>query len=449
MAEQFQNINLSNYDLVTPLKSVNTENPLKIIPPTTEKILSTTEIKDIDLSKYDLNETKSKEIDTSKYDVIDASSLTTSPQKLSTDNFTNFEKIRYGIDKQNTFFGNLYRVAKAGVQGAFDTDLEFKDYIARNHNEEQRELKQKYGNLASGVYDDDIMVQAAEMATFMADPFYLFAYLSPWGRAATATYKGIAAISGLTIGLDTMMDQLATTGEVDVGKVGTATVAAAGLGPLSVKAFRVISSVLPGVDNKAVIKILKIIQGQKAKQIGITEKEFINLQKIAVDKEILALNKAVKTETSKLVEPIKKITEKFNTKELRVEKKIDKLQEKLDRARKKKSKTTITKEISEQTKFLKSEKAKFIKEEKEFYKTISPKEQKLIKLESERTVLFLKKLKDSKNFGRKTIEYVVNATLRPAAGAGIGYAFGRLWGGDDANLRTWMAVGATLGGTQK
>ena len=393
MAEQFQNINLSNYDLVTPLKSVNTENPLKIIPPTTEKILSTTEIKDIDLSKYDLNETKSKEIDTSKYDVIDASSLTTSPQKLSTDNFTNFEKIRYGIDKQNTFFGNLYRVAKAGTQAAFDSDLEFKDYIARNHNEEQRELKQKYGNLASGAYDDDIMVQAAEMATFMADPFYLFAYLSPWGRAATATYKGIAAISGLTIGLDTMMDQLATTGEIDVGKVGTATVGAAALGPLSVKAFRAISSILPGADKKEVVKILKIIQGQKAKQIGITEKEFINLQKIAVDKEILALNKAVKTETSKLVEPIKKITEKFNTKELRVEKKIDKLQEKLARARKKKSKTTITKEISEQTKFLKSEKAKFIKEEKEFYKTISPKEQKLIKLESERTVLFLKKLK--------------------------------------------------------
>ena len=48
------------------------------------------------------------------------------PQTLSTDNYSNFEKIRYGIDKQNTFFGNLYRVAKAGTQAAFDSDLEFK-----------------------------------------------------------------------------------------------------------------------------------------------------------------------------------------------------------------------------------------------------------------------------------------------------------------------------------
>ena len=449
MAEQFQNINLSNYDLVTPLKSVNTENPLKIIPPTTEKVLSTTELKDIDLSKYDLNETKSKEIDTSKYDVVDASELTTSPQKLSTDNFTNFEKIRYGIDKQNTFFGNLYRVVKAGTQAAFDSDLEFKDYVARNFDEEQRELKQKYGNLASGAYDDDIMVQAASMATFMADPFYLFAYLSPWGRAATATYKGIAAISGLTIGLDTMMDQLATTGEIDVGKVGTATVGAAALGPLSVKAFRVISKVLPGADKKEVAKILKIIQGQKAKQIGITEKEFINLQKIAVDKEIVALNQSVKNETSKLVEPIKKLTDKFNNKEIRIENKIKKLEALKKKTKKKNKKTNIIEEINAQNKLLKSEKANFIKAEKEFYKTISPKEQKLIKLESERTALYIKKLKESKNLGRKTIEYVVNATLRPAAGAGIGYAFGRLWGGEDANLKTWMAVGATLGGTQK
>ena len=74
------------------------------------------------------------------------SSTLTTPQTLSTDNYSNFEKIRYGIDKQNTFFGNLYRVAKAGTQAAFDSDLEFKDYAIRNFNEEQRDLKIKYGN---------------------------------------------------------------------------------------------------------------------------------------------------------------------------------------------------------------------------------------------------------------------------------------------------------------
>ena len=40
----------------------------------------------------------------------------------STEQFTDAQKIRYGIDKQNTFFGNLFRVAKSGTQAAFDPD---------------------------------------------------------------------------------------------------------------------------------------------------------------------------------------------------------------------------------------------------------------------------------------------------------------------------------------
>jgi hypothetical protein len=39
--------------------------------------------------------------------------------------------------------------------------------------------------------------------------------------------------------------------------------------------------------------------------------------------------------------------------------------------------------------------------------------------------------------------------VRPALGAGIGYAFGRLWGGDDANLNNWMMAGAALGALNK
>ena len=222
------------------------------------------------------------------------SSTSTTPQTLSTDNYSNFQKIRYGIDKQNTFFGNLYRVAKAGTQAAFDSKLEFKDYATRNFNKEQRDLKIKYGNLASGAYDDDVLVQAAEMATFMADPFYLFAYMSPWGRAATATYKGLATISGVTIGLDTMLDQLATTGKVDAASVATSTVAGAALGPLSVSAFRGIKKLLPTVDSKELTKVLQVLEGQKAKQIGVSKSEFQKLQAIAGDKELIAANKKIK-----------------------------------------------------------------------------------------------------------------------------------------------------------
>jgi hypothetical protein len=138
----------------------------------------------------------------------------TEPQITSTRQYTDAEKIRYGIDKQNTFFGNVYRVAKAGTQAAFDPDRDFKDYIKYNFNQEQKELKQKYGELASGAFEDDTVVQAAAMATMMVDPFYIAAYMTPWGRAATATLKGVSALSGATVGLDTMLNNLATTGEV-------------------------------------------------------------------------------------------------------------------------------------------------------------------------------------------------------------------------------------------
>ena len=188
---------------------------------------------------------------------------TESPTKLKTDDYTTLEKIRYGIDKQNNFFGNTLRVIKSGVQAALDPDLEFKDYAVRNYNEEQRQLQEKYGNLASGAYDDDNIVKAASFATFMVDPFYLFAYLSPWGRAATATYKGLAAVSGGTVGLDVLMNQLATTGEVNPKEVAGTAAAATVLGPLSVKAFRALSSTFPGAKKEQLAQVIKVIESKR------------------------------------------------------------------------------------------------------------------------------------------------------------------------------------------
>lgn len=413
---------------------------------------------------------KNKLIDTSKLQgtvsinenntqpIIDTSSLggviklDDTPQILSTDNYSNFEKIRYGIDKQNTFFGNLYRVAKAGTQAAFDSDLEFKDYVTRNYNKEQRQLKQKYGNLASGAYDDDVLVQAAEMATFMADPFYLFAYMSPWGRAATATYKGLATISGVTIGLDTMLDQLATTGEIDGTSVATSTVAGAALGPLSVGAFRGIKKLLPSVDSKELTKVLQVIEGQKAKQIGVSKKEFHKLQAIAGDKELLAVNKQIKTLGNKLIEPIKNQDELFNVAEKRIENQIKKL-----RANKKaitgkgskKKKAAVETKIKAKDLQKTTEYKTFMENKKNLWKKISKQERKVTDLQAKREFLFLKKLKEQKGLTRNAAEFVVGASLRPAFGAGAGYAFGRLWGAEDTELNNWMWAGASLGALNK
>jgi lysozyme len=447
MAEQFtssQNLNIIsnevNKNLLTTTPNFTSSENLNITSPTTTEIQPSTFTSSEGLNIVSPDTTQSINLDTSQ------------PTKLKTDQYTNWQKIRYGIDKQNTFFGNLYRVAKAGTQAAFDAELEFKDYIQRNYNEEQRQLVKKYGNLASGAYDDDTLVQAAEMATFMADPFYLFAYLSPWGRAATATYKGLATISGATIGLDTMLDQLATTGEIDPKGVGIATVGGATLGPLSVAAFRGIAKLLPNANKTELAKVLGVIEGQKAKQLGVSVKEFQKLQSIAGDKELLAANKQILKLSKDSIKPIEAAEKSFNISEKRIDNQINKLlsdKRKIKGKGSKKRKESVAEEIAALNKKKAVGYKEFQKEKTGLWKKISKNDRKLADLEAKREYIFLKKLKAQKSLTRNTAEFVVGAALRPAFGAGIGYAFGRLWGADDSNLNNWMLAGATLGGLHK
>jgi|TARA_E500000318_G_scaffold102184_1_gene106308 hypothetical protein len=365
--------------------------------------------------------------------------IVSTPQK--TKEYSAAAKIRYGIDKQNTFFGNVYRVTKAGVQAAFDPEKDFKDYIKYNYEKEQLKLKQKYGELASGAYDDDNLVKAAEIATFMTDPFYILAYMTPWGRAATASFKGLAAVSGTTVGLDVMLDQLATTGTIDAKTVALSAGAASALGPISVKAFNGISKLLPGADKRELAKVIGIVEGKKAKDLGISKVEFHKLQKIAGDKEILSLNKAIKEAEVNFVKPLAEQTKIFNAAEKRISNQIAKLQP-----------SKLKRDIRK-IKLLKKKRTKdteaFNSAQKEFWKTQSKASQKVNELIAKREFTYLKKLKDSQSLTQNVAQAVVSATVRPALGGAIGYGFGRLWGGDDANLNNWMMAGATLGQLQK
>ena len=128
MAEQFtssQNLNIIsnevNKNLLTTTPNFTSSENLNITSPTTTEIQPSTFTSSEGLNIVSPDTTQSINLDTSQ------------PTKLKTDQYTNWQKIRYGIDKQNTFFGYLYRVAKAGTQAAFDTELELKYYIQRNY----------------------------------------------------------------------------------------------------------------------------------------------------------------------------------------------------------------------------------------------------------------------------------------------------------------------------
>ena len=377
------------------------------------------------------------------------------PQK--TKEYSNLELIRYGIDKQNTFFGNVYRVVKAGTQAAFDPDKDFKDYIKYNANQEKLKLKQKYGDLASGAYDDETLVKAAEIATFMTDPFYILAYMTPWGRAATASIKGLATVSGVTVGLDSMLDQLATTGEIDPKSTVIASGSAAVLGPLSVKAIQGIKKLLPGANNKQLERVIGIVEGKKAADLGISKAEFKNLQKLAGDKEIIELNKQVQKAGKNWIKPIEEQTKIFNAVEKKIESEISRLKKDTKFAKRKDVKfkfkdkfiKNVDEKIAAKENTLKLKTKEFNTAQKELWKKQSKASQEVTNLLAKREYTFLKKLKDSQSLTQNVAQAVISASVRPALGAGIGYGFGRLWGGEDANLNNWMLAGATLGGINK
>ena len=61
------------------------------------------------------------------------------------------------------FFENVFRVAKAGIQAAFDPDKEFKEVALNNAAIERVELYKRHEKFKDGKYDNDIEVLAAEM----------------------------------------------------------------------------------------------------------------------------------------------------------------------------------------------------------------------------------------------------------------------------------------------
>ena len=206
MAEQIQNTDYSKYDKFL----VNEEKQPSdiVVTPTTEK--------KSDISKYDkfiVSEDKQDTpvISDSKYDkfIVSESTSEIKPTITTTGEEPSwFRKFLYGFDKQDQFFGNLYRIGKAKVQDVQDDNRNLKEVLQDNAGIENQKLLNRFNEFRGGKYDDDIYTKAGEMASLLLDPFYLMAYLTPWGRAATASYKGLALIGGTTVGLDKLISDL-------------------------------------------------------------------------------------------------------------------------------------------------------------------------------------------------------------------------------------------------
>ena len=376
------------------------------------------------------------------------------------------EKIAYGIDKQNMFFGNVFRVAKSGIQAAFDPDKDFKEIALQNAAKERAELFKRHEKFRDGKYDDDIEVLAAEMATFLVDPYYIFMYMTPWGRAMSMRQSGlkaaakVAGVSAGAVSLDTLFDNLATTGEANPQTVAEAGALAGVLGPASMKAFQIIGKLFPKADKQKIAQVVGVIQGKTKKQLGVTDKEFRALQKIAGDKEFLKLNRQVSTvenTAKKLVQEAAENEGKYLKSVLDLDAKIATLKadKKLVQSdvvgliNKTKAKKSISDKIANLKRLEKKRQKEFDTAQAKLWKKQSEISKKVIDETTKRNTQFLEKLWKEKSLTEKTVKVVLASSIRPLMGASVAYGFGKLWGPDDANLSNWMLVGATLGGIQK
>ena len=114
----------------------------------------------------------------------------------------------------------------------------------------------------------------------------------------------------------------------------------------------------------------KVIEGQKAKQIGVSQPEFRKLQKIAGDNKLLTLNKQISVKTSELLKPLRKQDEALNALETRIENKINKLlieKKAIKGVGSKKKKSAIDKKIEAQNVRLETRTKEFNKAKKKIY----------------------------------------------------------------------------------
>ena len=454
MAEDIKNIDLSKYNQFIVSDNNNNEDiDAQDIPPKEES--STLDkykqyIIPEETTEIVVQDKKPSTLDKYKNFIVGEIPIVTDkdipkPGPITSEEPSWFRKFLYGFDKQDQFFGNVFRIGKAKFQDIRDDNRDLKDILQDNAGIENQKLLNKFKKFRNQKYDDDIYVKAGEMASMLLDPFYLMAYLTPWGRAASASYKGLALIGGTTVGLDKLISDYAKTGEFKPGDAAIAAGSGAVLGPAAMKAFKVIGQYFPGADKKKIAQVIQAAEGAKAKKLGLSNKEFKKINEIVADKEFITVNNLIKKTGENYSKPFKQLTFTFD-------KRYDSLTNTI-KSLKDLNKKTFTKKTENQINSLTSKKDELLKQFKKDRKELVKKQSSLLQKENDliakRDIKILEKLRQNESLTDAGIRYVLSASTRPLFGAGVGYAFGTLWGAEDDDINKWIIGGATLGALQK
>jgi hypothetical protein len=387
---------------------------------------------------------------------------------------TDWERIQYGFAKETWILGNLWRIGTAKTKDWLDNntlnDKTYKEHIRENSIREKKELDEKYWKFADGKYDNDSLVKITEFATMVADPMYLYLYGTPIGRRAMKSYGKFAAFAGVTAGLDKVIRDLATQGEIKPGETAAVAAGATVLAPLGKLGFDKLAKLFPKSSEATLKKVAQVVEDKTKKKYGnISSAELNNIRTVLSDKKVILANKLIETELN-FMSKFKGVTDKFVVDEKKllkeykqivdskvIAKKIKDLTKKKDLLKVEQLKKRMypesgmqinrrltevrTKITNLETKYAKQKADYLLKSQKQF--------EKVSKRIGERNNLIIERLQALESpITRRVLRPLLSVSTLPLGGMTAGATLDAIWG-DEAGVLEGAMWGLSAGATIK
>ncbi len=397
------------------------------------------------------------------------------------------EKLEYGWEK-NPWVARqlLYDIPVNYLTAMFDSERDVKEVAVDREKERVEAFKKEHWKMLDGKYDGTYTF-IGEMASFVTDPYYIGGYY--FGSPLLAGgIGGSAVLNAALLGGDTLINQLATQGEItSYGDIAKSAAIGGAIGTVMPIGAKVISKYLPNKLKDKADDVAMYIDGKLGSFNKFTGVEQ-NLIKTIAKKESI---KNVTNEIDKLVLSfgVKNVNNFYapvvNAKKKFIDLKSKLYKEAFDLAKQRKILREPLKNVAKDpaSKVLKQIQKTYIKDPinaaskayskkildirsqiktaREAYKVnnerlVTRQTERLNKyysLESKRTELILQALKSEQGTASKVLQAVLSNITRPLVGAATGASANvgaSVLGYDvEDQFAYWAAAGFALGAFQK
>ena len=366
-----------------------------------------------------------------------------------------WEKLEYGWDKETWVVGDALRIAKAAIQGGFDSQKTWKDYILQNEANRVKDFEEEHWKMLDGKYDG-IYTTIGSGASWLTDPYYLMGFY--FGRGLLANPLTSMAFNAALMGGGNIVHQLAKTGEVNWGETATTAGFAGAIGLVLPYGGQLFKKFTP--TGKEATKIANWIDDKIADKNGFTKPELNRFRQIANTEKVKKLTDEINIWSNNFYSKQSKILDEFNNLKIdynKTRKTVNELNKQIIGKEQlgiwsKKLGRTVRRENSKTISALRQElkDAKKIADDKlkKLNEQSSSRVNKYYELEGKRAAAIVEQINATDNFAQKALKAVMANITRPLAFGAVGGGANVLFGDED-DFWTWVAAGAAFGAAQK